>query len=190
MFLAAFIQGVDEYQDFLRCTVAYAGNDHRLGANEAPPAIISSFLGTQISEVLDKFENSSIEDAIEVDDKKRLSLGFGQIPELLLDNTDRNRTSPFAFTGNRFEFRAPGSSVNCGSAMLAVNSAVAYQLQQFKKDVEALQAAGKSKEVAIFETLKAYIKESKPIRFDGNGYCDEWKAEAARRGLDCENSVT
>ena len=189
LFLCAVIQAVDDYQDMLRISVTSAANDHRLGANEAPPAIISSFLGTQISEVLDKFENSSIEDAIEVDDKKRLSLGFGQIPELLLDNTDRNRTSPFAFTGNRFEFRAPGSSVNCGSAMLAVNSAVAYQLQQFKKDVEALQAAGKSKEVAIFETLKAYIKESKPIRFDGNGYCDEWKAEAARRGLDCENSV-
>ena len=117
------------------------------------------------------------------------ALGFGQIPELLLDNTDRNRTSPFAFTGNRFEFRAPGSSVNCGSAMLALNSAVAYQLQQFKKDVEALQAEGKSKEVAIFKVLKAYIKESKPIRFDGNGYSDEWKEEAAKRGLDCQNSV-
>ena len=138
---------------------------------------------------MDKFENSSIEDAIEVDDKKGLHLGFGQIPELLLDNTDRNRTSPFAFTGNRFEFRAPGSSVNCGSAMLALNSAVAYQLQQFKKDVEALQAEGKSKEVAIFKVLKAYIKESKPIRFDGNGYSDEWKEEAAKRGLDCQNSV-
>ena len=188
-FVVNTLMAVYKFNGLLKASIASATNAHRLGANEAPPAIISSFLGTQISEVLDKFENSSIEDAIEVDDKKRLSLGFGQIPELLLDNTDRNRTSPFAFTGNRFEFRAPGSSVNCGSAMLAVNSAVAYQLQQFKKDVEALQAAGKSKEVAIFETLKAYIKESKPIRFDGNGYCDEWKAEAARRGLDCENSV-
>lgn len=188
-FVVNTLMAVYKYNALLKASIASATNAHRLGANEAPPAIISSFLGTQISEVLDKFENSSIEDAIEVDDKKRLSLGFGQIPELLLDNTDRNRTSPFAFTGNRFEFRAPGSSVNCGSAMLAVNSAVAHQLQQFKKDVEALQAAGKSKEVAIFETLKAYIKESKPIRFDGNGYCDEWKAEAARRGLDCENSV-
>lgn len=188
-FVVNTLMAVYKFNRLLKASIASATNAHRLGANEAPPAIISSFLGTQISEVLDKFENSSIEDAIEVDDKKRLSLGFGQIPELLLDNTDRNRTSPFAFTGNRFEFRAPGSSVNCGSAMLAVNSAVAYQLQQFKKDVEALQAAGKSKEVAIFETLKAYIKESKPIRFDGNGYCDEWKAEAARRGLDCENSV-
>ena len=188
-FVVNTLMAVYKFNGLLKASIASATNAHRLGANEAPPAIISSFLGTQISEVLDKFENSSIEDAIEVDDKKRLSLGFGQIPELLLDNTDRNRTSPFAFTGNRFEFRAPGSSVNCGSAMLAVNSAVAYQLQQFKKDVEVLQAAGKSKEVAIFETLKAYIKESKPIRFDGNGYCDEWKAEAARRGLDCENSV-
>ena len=188
-FVVNTLMAVYKFNGLLKASLASATNAPRLGANEAPPAIISSFLGTQISEVLDKFENSSIEDAIEVDDKKRLSLGFGQIPELLLDNTDRNRTSPFAFTGNRFEFRAPGSSVNCGSAMLAVNSAVAYQLQQFKKDVEALQAAGKSKEVAIFETLKAYIKESKPIRFDGNGYCDEWKAEAARRGLDCENSV-
>ena len=188
-FVVNTLMAVYKYNALLKASIASATNAHRLGANEAPPAIISSFLGTQISEILDKFENSSIEDAIEVDDKKRLSLGFGQIPELLLDNTDRNRTSPFAFTGNRFEFRAPGSSVNCGSAMLAVNSAVAHQLQQFKKDVEALQAAGKSKEVAIFETLKAYIKESKPIRFDGNGYCDEWKAEAARRGLDCENSV-
>ena len=188
-FVVNTLMAVYKFNGLLKASIASATNAHRLGANEAPPAIISSFLGTQISEVLDLFEISSIEDAIEVDDKKRLSLGFGQIPELLLDNTDRNRTSPFAFTGNRFEFRAPGSSVNCGSAMLAVNSAVAYQLQQFKKDVEALQAAGKSKEVAIFETLKAYIKESKPIRFDGNGYCDEWKAEAARRGLDCENSV-
>ena len=188
-FVVNTLMAVYKFNGLLKASIASATNAHRLGANEAPPAIISSFLGTQITEILDKFENCSIEDAIEVDDKKRLSLGFGQIPELLLDNTDRNRTSPFAFTGNRFEFRAPGSSVNCGSAMLAVNSAVAYQLQQFKKDVEALQAAGKSKEVAIFETLKAYIKESKPIRFDGNGYCDEWKAEAARRGLDCENSV-
>ena len=158
-FVVNTLMAVYKYNALLKASIASATNAHRLGANEAPPAIISSFLGTQISEVLDKFENSSIEDAIEVDDKKRLSLGFGQIPELLLDNTDRNRTSPFAFTGNRFEFRAPGSSVNCGSAMLAVNSAVAHQLQQFKKDVEALQAAGKSKK------------------------------EAARRGLDCENSV-
>ena len=188
-FIVNSIMAVYKYNALLKATIASATNAHRLGANEAPPAIISTFLGSQISDILDKFENSSIEDAIEVDDKKRLHLGFGQIPELLLDNTDRNRTSPFAFTGNRFEFRALGSSANCGSAMLALNSAVAYQLRQFKQDVEALRGQGKSKEAAIFEVLKQYIQESKPIRFDGNGYSDEWKAEAKRRGLDCENSV-
>ena len=188
-FIVNSIMAVYKYNALLKASIASATNAHRLGANEAPPAIISTFLGSQISDILDKFENSSIEDAIEVDDKKRLHLGFGQIPELLLDNTDRNRTSPFAFTGNRFEFRALGSSANCGSAMLALNSAVAYQLRQFKQDVEALRAQGKSKEVAIFEVLKQYIQESKPIRFDGNGYSEEWKVEAKRRGLDCENSV-
>ena len=188
-FIVNTITAVYKYNALLKATIASATNAHRLGANEAPPAIISTFLGSQISEILDRFENSSIEDAIEVDDKKRLHLGFGQIPELLLDNTDRNRTSPFAFTGNRFEFRALGSSANCGSAMLALNSAVAYQLRQFKTDVDSLRAQGKSKEAAIFEVLKSYIKESKPIRFDGNGYSDAWKEEALRRGLDCENSV-
>jgi len=188
-FVVNTLMAVYKYNGLLKASIASATNAHRLGANEAPPAIISSFLGKQISEILDKFENSSIEDAIEVDDKKRLSLGFGQIPELLMDNTDRNRTSPFAFTGNRFEFRAPGSSANCGSPMLALNSAVAYQLKQFVKDVEAKKADGKSKEAAIFEVLKAYIKESKPVRFDGNGYSDEWKEEAFERGLDCESSV-
>lgn len=188
-FIVNTIMAVYKYNALLKATIASATNAHRLGANEAPPAIISTFLGSQISDILNKFENSSIEDAIEVDDKKRLHLGFGQIPELLLDNTDRNRTSPFAFTGNRFEFRALGSSANCGSAMLALNSAVAYQLRQFKEDVEKLRANGKSKEVTIFEVLKSYIKESKAIRFDGNGYSDAWKEEAERRGLDCENSV-
>ncbi len=188
-FVVNSLMAVYKYNSLLKASIASATNAHRLGANEAPPAIISSFLGTQISDILDRFENCSIEDAIEVDDKKRLHLGFGQIPELLLDNTDRNRTSPFAFTGNRFEFRALGSSANCGSAMLALNSAVAYQLRLFKEDVEALRAQGKSKEAAIFEVLKAYIKESKPIRFDGNGYSEEWKEEAERRGLDCESSV-
>lgn len=188
-FIVNTITAVYKYNALLKATIASATNAHRLGANEAPPAIISTFLGSQISEILDRFENSLIEDAIEVDDKKRLHLGFGQIPELLLDNTDRNRTSPFAFTGNRFEFRALGSSANCGSAMLALNSAVAYQLRQFKTDVDSLRAQGKSKEAAIFEVLKNYIKESKPIRFDGNGYSDAWKEEALRRGLDCENSV-
>ncbi len=188
-FVVNSLMAVYKYSSLLKASVASATNEHRLGANEAPPAIISSFLGSQISEILDRFESSSIEDAIEVDDKKRLHLGFGQIPELLLDNTDRNRTSPFAFTGNRFEFRALGSSANCGSAMLALNTAMAYQLRQFKLDVETLRLEGKSKEAAIFEVLKRYIKESKPIRFDGNGYGDAWREEAARRGLDCETSV-
>ena len=188
-FIVNTILAVYKYNALLKATIASATNAHRLGANEAPPAIISTFLGTQISEVLDKFENASIEDAIVVDDKKRLHLGFGQIPELLLDNTDRNRTSPFAFTGNRFEFRALGSSANCGSALLALNSAVAYQLRQFKADVDTLREAGSSKEAAIFEVLKRYIQESKPIRFDGNGYSKEWEAEAECRGLDCERSV-
>ncbi len=188
-FIVNTILAVYKYNALLKATIASATNAHRLGANEAPPAIISTFLGTQISDVLDKFENASIEDAIVVDDKKRLHLGFGQIPELLLDNTDRNRTSPFAFTGNRFEFRALGSSANCGSALLALNSAVAYQLRQFKADVDALREAGSTKEAAIFEVLKRYIQESKPIRFDGNGYSKEWEAEAKRRGLDCESSV-
>ncbi len=188
-FIINSIMAVYKYNSLLKASIASAGNAHRLGANEAPPAIISTFLGSQITEILNKFENCSIEDAIEVDEKKRLHLGFGQIPELMLDNTDRNRTSPFAFTGNRFEFRALGSSANCGSTMLALNSAVAYQLRQFKMDVEQLRKEGKSKEAAIFEVLKNYIKESKPIRFDGNGYSEEWKEEAKRRGLDCENSV-
>lgn len=188
-FVVNTLMAVYKHNSLLKASIASATNAHRLGANEAPPAIISSFLGTQISEVLDRFENSSIEDAIEMDNKKRLYLGFGQIPEILLDNTDRNRTSPFAFTGNRFEFRALGSSANCGVAMLAVNSTVAYQLQQFKHEVETLCQKGKSKQEAIYEVLKAYIKESKPIRFDGNGYSEEWKSEAGKRGLDCEDSV-
>ncbi len=188
-FVVNTIMAVYKHNALLKASVASATNANRLGANEAPPAIISTFLGTQITEILNKLENSTSEDAIVVDDKKRLSLGFGQIPELLLDNTDRNRTSPFAFTGNRFEFRAPGASSNCGAAMLALNSAVAHQLLLFKKEVETLRAGGKSQEVAIFEVLKAYIKESKSIRFDGNGYSDEWREEAIRRGLDCETSI-
>ena len=188
-FVVNTIMAVYKYNALLKASIASATNAHRLGANEAPPAIISTFLGTQISEILDKFENSSIEDAIEVDDKKGLHLGFGQIPELLLDNTDRNRTSPFAFTGNRFEFRAVGSEANCASAMIALNSAVADQLKKFKKDVDALIEKGEPKVSAILEIIRGYIKECKAIHFDGNGYSDEWKAEAARRGLDCETSV-
>ena len=188
-FVVNTLMAVYHHNGLLKASISSATNAHRLGANEAPPAIISSFLGKQLSQVLDHIENSTKDNLISLSGKQGMKLDIPQIPELLIDNTDRNRTSPFAFTGNRFEFRAPGSSVNCGSAMLALNSAVAYQLQQFKKDVEALQAEGKSKEVAIFKVLKAYIKESKPIRFDGNGYSDEWKEEAAKRGLDCQNSV-
>ena len=188
-FLVNVLMMVYKNQNLLRASIMSASNSHRLGANEAPPAILSCFLGSQLSATLDEIVRQVGNDKMTPEEKTTLKLGIGRIPEILLDTTDRNRTSPFAFTGNRFEFRAPGSSVNCGSAMLALNSAVAYQLQQFKKDVEALQAEGKSKEVAIFKVLKAYIKESKPIRFDGNGYSDEWKEEAAKRGLDCQNSV-
>jgi glutamine synthetase len=166
-----------------------ANNAHRLGANEAPPAIISVFLGKQISAVLDKIENSSEDDEISVDELKMMKLGVAHIPEVLIDNTDRNRTSPFAFTGNRFEFRAVGSSANCSSAMTALNSVVAAQLVEFKKELDKKTEKGMKLETAIFETLRHYIKESKAIRFEGNGYSEEWKKEAGKRGLDCETSV-
>jgi len=173
----------------LKASIMTAQNAHRLGANEAPPAIISVFLGSQISAVLDNLENSTSDQAIVMDPKKGMKLGIAKIPEVLLDNTDRNRTSPFAFTGNRFEFRAVGSSANCSPAMIVLNSIVAAQLVEFKQTVDAKIAAGTSKEQAIFEVLKKYIIESKPIRFDGNGYSDEWRVEAKKRGLDDEGSV-
>jgi glutamine synthetase len=188
-FLVNILMAVYKNNALLKASIMTAQNAHRLGANEAPPAIISAFLGTQLTAVLDKLEKSSSEEAIVMDDKKRMKLGVAHIPEVLLDNTDRNRTSPFAFTGNRFEFRAVGSSANCASAMIALNSAVASQLIEFKATVDAKIASGTSKEKAIFDVLKEYIKASKAIRFDGNGYSDEWKAEAAKRGLDCETSV-
>ncbi|MGL6178534.1 MAG: glutamine synthetase III [Tannerellaceae bacterium] len=188
-FIVNTLMAVYKNNAMLKAAIASANNAHRLGANEAPPAIISSFLGTQVSSILDAFETSSIHDAIIVDEKKGLKLGVGQIPELLLDNTDRNRTSPFAFTGNRFEFRAVGSSANCAESMIALNTAVAYQLNNFMTEIELLIAGGVSKQEAIFSVLKSYIKESKPIRFDGNGYSDAWKEEAKSRGLDCETSV-
>lgn len=187
-FVVNTIMAVYRYNALLKASVASATNAHRLGANEAPPAIISSFLGTQISDILDKFENSSIADAIEVDDKKGLHLGFGQIPELLLDNTDRNRTSPFAFTGNRFEFRAIGSEANCASAMIALNAAMAEALCEFKQRVDQLIAGGEDKISAIIDVLREDIRYSRPIRFDGNGYSEEWVEEAKRRGLDTERS--
>ncbi len=188
-FMVNILMAVYKNNALLKASVMTAQNAHRLGANEAPPAIISAFLGTQLTQLLDKIENSTSEEGITLDDKKKMQLGIGNIPEVLVDNTDRNRTSPFAFTGNRFEFRAVGSSANCASAMIALNTVVAAQLRDFKKEVDAKIAAGQAKEKAIFEVIKEYIKISKPIRFDGNGYSDEWKAEAARRGLDCETSV-
>ena len=188
-FLVNALMAVYKNNALLKASIISATNAHRLGANEAPPAIISAFLGTQINAVLDKLENSTKEEAILMDSKKRLSLGIAHIPEVLIDNTDRNRTSPFAFTGNRFEFRAVGSSANCSTAMIVLNTAMAAQLNEFKTAVDDKINQGESKQQAIFEVLKSYIKESKPIRFDGNGYSEEWKAEAARRGLDCESSV-
>ncbi|GBU08378.1 glutamine synthetase [Bacteroidales bacterium] len=188
-FIANALMAVYKHNALLKASISTATNALRLGASEAPPAIISSFLGSQVSDILSKFENSSIEEAVRVDAKKKLKLGVGQIPEILLDNTDRNRTSAFAFTGNRFEFRAPGSSVNCASALIALNSAMAAQLCDFKIEVDQLIAAGKSKEEAIFERIKAYITISKPICFDGNGYSQEWQIEARKRGLDCQTSV-
>ncbi|MEN9918067.1 MAG: hypothetical protein RL662_503 [Bacteroidota bacterium] len=188
-FVVNILAAVHKNNALLKGSISSATNIHRLGANEAPPAIISVFLGTQVSDILDKFENSSVKDAIIVDGKKGISLGVGQIPEILLDNTDRNRTSPFAFTGNRFEFRAVGASANCASAMTALNASVAEQLRQFKKEVDSLIKEGKSKNEALYEILKKYIKESRPIRFNGNGYSEEWRIEANKRGLDCETSV-
>jgi glutamine synthetase len=173
----------------IKASVASATNEHRLGANEAPPAIISAFLGTQLTQVLDKLEASTTDEAIIFDKKGVFQLGVGQIPELLIDTTDRNRTSPFAFTGNRFEFRAVGSSANCASAMTALNASVAAQLMAFNAEVKKRVKAGEPKEKAIFSIVRELIKISKPIRFDGNGYSDEWKAEAEARGLDCETSA-
>ncbi|MDR0333171.1 MAG: glutamine synthetase III [Dysgonamonadaceae bacterium] len=188
-FVVNALAAVHKNNALLKASISSATNAHRLGANEAPPAIISVFLGAEVSDILDKFERSSVKDAIVVDSKKQVSLGVGQIPELLLDNTDRNRTSPFAFTGNRFEFRAVGSSANCAAAMIALNASMAEQLRTFKKEVDALIEKGKSKDEALYEILKKYIEASRPIRFNGNGYSDEWKIEAEQRGLDCETSV-
>ncbi len=188
-FLVNTIMAVYRYNGLLKASVASATNAHRLGANEAPPAIISVFLGQQLNDVLDKVEASTSEEAIQVDDKAGFRLGIAHIPELLLDNTDRNRTSPFAFTGNRFEFRAVGSSANCGGALTVLNTAVARQLTRFRKEIDELTATHMPIEKAIFTVLKQYIRECRPIRFDGNGYSEEWKVEAAQRGLDTETSV-
>ncbi len=187
-FIVNVLMAVYRHNGLLKASISSATNAHRLGANEAPPAIISSFLGTQISQVLEHLEKSEPEDLM-LAGKQGMKLDISRIPELFIDNTDRNRTSPFAFTGNRFEFRAVGSEANCASAMLALNAAVAEQLKLFKAEVDAKIADGKEAFAAILEVLRKDIKECKAIHFDGNGYSDEWKAEAARRGLDCETSV-
>lgn len=187
-FVVNTLMAVYRHNGLLKASIMSATNAHRLGANEAPPAIISSFLGRQLSKVLDHMEDSSTDELITLGGKHGMKLDIPQIPELLIDNTDRNRTSPFAFTGNRFEFRAVGSEANCASAMIALNTAVAEQLICFKKDVDELISQGQPKISAIIQVIRKYIKLSKPIRFDGNGYSDEWKAEAAHRGLDCETS--
>ena len=187
-FIVNTLMAVYKHNGLLKASIMSATNAHRLGANEAPPAIISSFLGSQLSKVLDHMEDSATDELISLGGKHGMKLDIPQIPELLIDNTDRNRTSPFAFTGNRFEFRAVGSEANCASAMIALNTAVAEQLTEFKKEVDELIEKGEPKISAIIQVVRKYIKLSKPIRFDGNGYSDEWKEEAARRGLDCETS--
>ena len=184
MFLTFFvntIKAVYEHADLLRSSITSVSNDHRLGANEAPPAIISIFLGSQLSEVLDEIETSRISKKVKEDNA--LWLGIPKIPQILLDNTDRNRTSPFAFTGNKFEFRAVGSSANSSAPMTILNTIVADQLNTFKVDVDKLIKKGEKKDVAILTVLKRCIKESKNIRFEGNGYSDEWEKEAKSRGL-------
>lgn len=188
-FLVNVLKAVHRHNGLLKASIASATNAHRLGGHEAPPAIISVFLGTQINEALDQIELADVDKGIIINAKKEMKLGVGNIPEILLDNTDRNRTSPFAFTGNRFEFRAVGSSANCGAAVLALNATVAEQLNLFRDEVDALITNGEAKERALFTVIKRYLKECRDIRFDGNGYSEEWQQEAERRGLDTETSV-
>ena len=196
-FIVETLMGVWRHNGLLKASIMSATNAHRLGANEAPPAIISSFLGRQVSELLDHIEKADRDNLLAMNGKQGMKMDIPEIPELLIDNTDRNRTSPFAFTGNRFEFRAVGSEANCASAMIALNSAVAEALVSFKQRVDARIAETEEKFVgtghsatfhAIIDILREDIKTCKPIRFDGNGYSDEWKAEAAKRGLDVETS--
>ena len=185
-FLTFFINtvmAVYEHADLLRASIASANNDHRLGANEAPPAIMSVFLGQQLSKVLDDLEKSVHGGKMSPEEKTALKMNIGRIPDILLDNTDRNRTSPFAFTGNKFEFRAVGSSANCGGPMTVLNAIVSEQLVTFKKEVDSLIDKKIEKDEAIFQVLKKYIIASKRIRFEGNGYGEEWKTEAKKRGL-------
>jgi len=186
MFLTFFvnvIKAVHDYSDLLRASIASAGNDHRLGANEAPPAIISVFIGTQLTKILDEIEKKMKPGKITAAEKKSLKLDIGSIPELLLDNTDRNRTSPFAFTGNKFEFRAVGSSANCSQAMTTLNTIMAEQLTKFKAEVDALVSKSVTTDDAVLQVLHQYIADSKNIRFEGNNYSEEWVKEAKKRGL-------
>lgn len=187
-FVVETLMGLYRHNGLIKASIMSATNAHRLGANEAPPAIISSFLGSQVSELLEKVEKSTKDELFTLEGKHGMKLDIPQIPELMIDNTDRNRTSPFAFTGNRFEFRAVGSTANCASAMIALNTAVAEALTDFKERVDALIAKGESKVSAILDVVREDIKTCKPIHFDGNGYSDEWKEEAKKRGLDCETS--
>ena len=187
-FIVETLMGVYRHNGLLKASIMSATNAHRLGANEAPPAIISSFLGKQLTELLDHIEASDTDDLFAMAGKQGYKMDIPEIPELLIDNTDRNRTSPFAFTGNRFEFRAVGSEANCASAMTALNGAVAEALVDFKARVDAEIAAGKDQTKAIIDILREDIKTCKPIRFDGNGYSDEWVEEATKRGLDVEKS--
>lgn len=188
-FVVNVMAAVHRHNALLKASIMSATNAHRLGANEAPPAIISIFTGKQLGEILEKLEKSNKDELISFAGKEGLKLGVSQIPEIMIDNTDRNRTSPFAFTGNRFEFRAVGSSANCASAMIALNAAVAEQLMDFKEKVDARIERGETLQHALLEEIKILITQTKAIHFDGNGYSDEWKEEAARRGLDCETSV-
>lgn len=182
-FLVNTIKAVHVNQDLFRSSIVSAGNAHRLGANEAPPAIMSVYLGQELTKMLNEIEEKVHNKKMTPDEKTALKLGIGKIPEILLDTTDRNRTSPFAFTGNRFEFRAVGSETNCASPMTALNTAMASQLIQFKKEVDVLIEKDVKKDEAIFQVLRKYIIESKNIRFEGNGYSDEWVKDAAKRGL-------
>ena len=187
-FIVETLMAVYRHNGLLKASIMSATNAHRLGGNEAPPAIISSFLGQQLNEVLDHIEKSDKEELFNIKGKQGMEIDIPQIPDLIIDNTDRNRTSPFAFTGNRFEFRAIGSEANCASAMIALNAAMAEALVSFKQRVDALIAKGEDKLSAIIDVLRDDIKTCKPIRFDGNGYSEEWVEEARRRGLDVERS--
>jgi glutamine synthetase len=183
------IKAVHDHADLLRASIASASNDHRLGANEAPPAIMSIFIGSQLTSILDELERKVKGGKMTPEEKTALKLGIGKIPDILLDNTDRNRTSPFAFTGNKFEFRAVGSSANCAGPMTVLNAIMANQLITFKKEVDAKIAKGGDRDVAIFNVLVDYIKASKRILFEGNGYGEEWKKEAKKRGLSNFNTT-